>query len=305
MYLTPYYFLFLQLCIICFSRWKGDLYVNSNINVGGVVVPLVTPIRENGDIDYEGLEKIVCRLTDSGVDGFFIAGTTGRFSWFTPKQNSEVCRAVYKLAGNAVTIYGGCCDSGLNRVLDNIDMMQKSGAHTVVVTTPYYLSYNDNEIESALYQIAEKSPLPIVLYDIPEFTRHRMRLEWLEDIADHPNIIGYKDSTNDIRHHLDLLKRTANKNFNVLIGKEHMLCSALKAGAAGLIVSFANAFPEPFINLYKHAKKGSWPEAEKIQDDIINMVNEFELNRNNTEFSSLLYYLEEKINSRGVAIKLI
>jgi dihydrodipicolinate synthase/N-acetylneuraminate lyase len=271
---------------------------------GGVVVPLVTPVNVKGDIDFNGLEKFVDWIANQGINGLFIAGTTGRFSYFSPEQNADVCRVVSDVAGERVTIYGGCCDSGLHRILANTVRMKRAGADIAVVTAPYYLSYSIEEVEKDLEKVADESSLPIIYYNIPEFVGYGLRSQWIGEIAHHSNVVGYKDSSNDFIHFIEVLKFTENMDFNVLIGKELLLAKALKAGAAGMVISFANAFPEIFVGMMKSAKEKNWEIVEKYQLQAAKIIENFEHYREKPVFSSLMYYIEEALKDKEINIKL-
>jgi len=276
----------------------------NNLDLKGVIVPIVTPVDENGGVDFDGLEKLADWLAGKGIQGIFAAGTTGRFSHFSPEQNAEICRAVSNAVKGRILVYGGGCDSGLHRILANAERMKKAGADAVVATAPYYLSYSIEEAEADLEKIAEKSPLPVVYYNIPEFVGYGLRPEWLEMMADHPNAAGYKDSSNDLGHHLDVLKRTKGKDFDVLIGKELLLAQAFKNGAKGLVVSFANAFPEPFVELCENADRLDWEAVDVCQNRAADIVADFLSRRKGQVFSALMHYLEGELQNRGINIKL-
>lgn len=277
---------------------------SKNLTLDGVIVPIVTPVDECGNVDFHGIEILVDWLSGKGISGIFVAGTTGRFSYFSPAQNAEICSVVSRVAGDRVAIYGGCCDSGLHRILANAELMKKSGADVIVTTAPYYLSYSIEEAESDLEKVADRSPLPVVFYNIPEFVGYGLRPEWLEMMADHPNVAGYKDSSNDINHHLEVLKRTEKKDFNVLIGKELLLSAAFKAGAKGLVLSFANVFPEPFVELVNHVKASNWGAVDECQGRAAKIIDDFLSKRKGKTFSSLMYYLEQELQNRGIYVKL-
>src|SRR5581483_6841630 len=98
----------------------------------------------------------------------------------------------------SVTIYGGICDSGVGRMLANAKRMKDAGAQVAVATGPYYLSRLQEERENDMLRLVADSPLPLIIYDIPEFVGYQFRPEWIGQIADHENVVGYKDSSDDI-----------------------------------------------------------------------------------------------------------
>lgn len=276
--------------------------------IEGVIVPMVTPVTGGGEIDFDGLVQIANWLVESGVDGLFLAGTTGRFSHFTPEQNRDICSVVAKAVGDRVTIYGGASDSGLHRIVHNANLMKEAGAHFAVTTPPYYLSYSVQEVEDVLRKVADLSPLPVVYYSIPQFVGYGLRPEFLAEMADHPNVAGYKDSTNDLAHHVDVLQRTEGKTFDVLIGKDKLLTDALKAGSKGLVVSFANVYPKLYVDLVQAAKQGDWRQVESLQTEVTRILEDYysasKLN-GQPAFSSLLYFMQDKFRAQGINVTLV
>ncbi len=274
--------------------------------IGGVVVPMVTPVTAVGDVDFAGVASLSQWLVSKGVEGIFVAGTTGRFSHFSPKQNAEICAAVADTVGERVTVYGGISDSGVPRMLSNANEMKLAGASAAVTTGPYYLSRLPQEAEADLLEVACKSPLPVIYYNIPEFVGYGLRPEWIAEMADHPNVVGYKDSSDDLGHHLNVLERTRAKDFSVLIGKELLLAQALRSGATGLVVSLVQADPDPFVSLARNAAAGDWTAAMANQTQIQKLVEDFVICfRKRPVFSTLLVYLEERLRQQGIPVRLI
>jgi 4-hydroxy-tetrahydrodipicolinate synthase len=274
--------------------------------IGGVVVPLVSPITKNGNPDFDGVARLSRWLVAKGVQGIFVGSTTGRFSHFTPEQNAEICRAVVDAVGEQVTIYGGICDSGLKRMLSNAELMQRAGAEVVVATGPYYLSRLIQEAEADLSEVALESPLPVIFYNIPEFVGYGLRPEWIREMAESPKVVGYKDSSDNLEHHLAVLERTRGKDFSVFIGKELLLSQALQSGASGIIVSLLFAAPEPFLSLVQNVASGDRSAAAENQGRIAKLVEEFvAIFRKRPVFSTLMSFLEDRLRQQGVALKLI
>jgi 4-hydroxy-tetrahydrodipicolinate synthase len=265
----------------------------------------VTAVDRRGEIDVEGTLRVANWLVAKGVDGIFVAGTTGRFADFPPEQSAILCQALAKAKAESTTVYGGICDSGVGRMLANAGRMKDAGAQVVVATGPYYLSRLQEERENDMLRLATYSPLPLMVYDIPEFVGYTFRPEWIAQMADHENVIGYKDSSDDIVHHREVLDRTRGKEFSVLIGKELLLADAFQAGASGLVVSLIHADPEPFVSLAAEAARRNWDGAKLCQERVREVVREFRVCYDQRPvFSTLLQYLERKLNERGLQVRL-
>lgn len=274
--------------------------------VGGAVIPIATPVTKGGGVDFGGLGKLALWAVSEGVEGIFVAGTTGRFSHFSPEDNGEICRAVVDAVGGAVTIYGGICDSGLRRMLANAERMRKAGADYVVTTGPFYLSRLAEEAEADLLAVADRSPLPVIYYNLPEFVGYGLRAEWIAEAARHANVAGYKDSSDDSEHFNEVLARTRGEDFAVLIGKERLVESALRCGAEGLVVSLLMVEPDPFVSLVKHARVGDWEAAAQEQRRVQQIIADFKkVFEQRPVFSTLMQYLESKLRERGIAVRLL
>ena len=283
------------------------------LTIGGVVVPIVTPITEAGEMDYEGLESVAEWLLGKGVHGIFVAGSTGRFSHFSPRQNAEACRRVVKTVSGRAKVFGGASDSGLFRILENADLMAKAGADVVVTTGPYYLPCTIQEAERDLKVVADRSPLPVVFYNIPSLVGYAMRAEWLGEIADHKNAAGCKDSSGDLPFHLDVLNRTGEKDFQVFIGKELLVAEALKNGAAGIVVSYAHVNPELIVRMVEQAEAGNWDVVDMLQEELKAIV-EATVRKGVAKrsgkpaggrtFTSLMQFLEGELGRQGVKVRL-
>ena len=275
------------------------------VTIEGLTVPLVTPVTERGDVDIDGMVKLAGWLVGKGVHGLFVGGTTGRFSYFSPKQTAEACRAVSQAFRDKVTIFGGACDSGPHRVIANAELMKEAGAHVIVATGPFYLPYSVEEVEACHLEVANRSPLPVVIYNMAPYLGYTLRPEWLAEMADHPNVVGYKDTSGEFPHHLEVLKLTKGKDFTVLIGKELLVAKALRAGAKGLVVSFANSHPEPFVEIFESAKRGDWAKVEECQraiDRIVEAAGPAMTRR--PYFSTLMEHLENELRGRGIQLRL-
>ena len=119
-------------------------------------------------------------------------------------------------------------------------------------------------------------------------------------MADHPNVVGYKDSSNDLAHHLEVLARTKNKDFSVLIGKEMLLEEAFRAGAKGLVVSLLQVNPDLFVSFARNARLGDWAAVEKNQSQVKEIVEAFMPRiEKRPVFSTLLQFLESEIRRHG------
>ena len=182
------------------------------------------------------------------------------------------CRAIADMIPGDVSLLAGYMASGLPDMMDNIHAMADAGAQVAVVTAPGYFTYNTEEIETIFLKLADTSPLPVMLYDIPGFARVKLDGDMVVRLARHGNIIGFKDSTADFERFRGLLVALSElPDFYLLQGKERVLADSLFLGAAGFVVSMVHIAPATFVALRRAARAGNREAAERIQTEIIRL----------------------------------
>jgi dihydrodipicolinate synthase/N-acetylneuraminate lyase len=275
----------------------------------GPVVPIVTPYTPQGGIDLEGFSSICAEMLDAGCAGVFIAGSTGRGPWFDTNELHKLCRAASDQVKGRAALIAGCTASGLPRMLDNARSMADAGAEIIVATVPGYFHYNQSEIEKIYLKFADDSPLPVIVYDIPEFTSVKLDNSMLMKLANHENIIGFKDSSADFERFQALAESLQQiENFHLFQGKENLLADSLRIGASGFIVSLIHLEPAPFVNLYKAVRAENYEVGNRIQTEInkvIQLVKETIQRRpeSSTLFHMLNYAVKQRNRCNGILLE--
>jgi dihydrodipicolinate synthase/N-acetylneuraminate lyase len=268
----------------------------------GVLVPIVTPCSLAGQPDLAGLKSVTRYVLDNGCHAIFVAGSTGRGPWFSRADRVKICRTVADQIGPKVPLFAGCMASGLPEMLENTRAMKDAGATFAVLTAPGYFSYSQQEVEAIFLKFADASPLPVMIYDIPAFTGMKLDLNMVKRLADHRNVVGFKDSSSDLDRFRQLLAALKDKSdFYLLQGKEHILADSLLAGASGLVVSLLHIDPRPFVALVNACRKNKVEQAQKIQKAITEVykivVAAF---GRRPETSTLFFLLNYPLKKRGI-----
>lgn len=235
----------------------------------GVVVPMITPVR-NEDVDISVIEEFTEFLVKEGVDGLFPCGSLGEFPSLTATQRHDVIDAVSRSAPD-VPVLAGCGDTSIGGVLDHIDRAYSAGADVAVVVTPYYFSPNQDGLFDFYDSIAERSPLPILMYNIPKLTGCSLSVETIVALSGKNNIIGLKDSSGDLIYHRDIIEAT-DDSFFVYQGPTQLAIAALDVGATGLVAGPANVFPNQIAEMYSSYRQGNRQKAVKIHNSIVNPI---------------------------------
>jgi 4-hydroxy-tetrahydrodipicolinate synthase len=268
----------------------------------GILVPVVTPCSRKGVVDEDGLRAVCRDVLAAGCHCIFVAGSTGRGPWFSRRDRSRICRAAAGLVGPDALLFGGCMGSGLSDMLENAQALADSGARIAVVTAPGYFNYSQTEVEAIFRQFVDKSPLPVMIYDIPVFAGMKLDLGVASRLATHENVIGFKDSSADMERFRELARVLGDASrFYLLQGKEHLLADSLRAGASGFVVSLVQMDPRPFVHLHDAVLAGDQERADAIQERISGLLALVDdAFRRRPETSTLYHLLNQALRARGV-----
>jgi 4-hydroxy-tetrahydrodipicolinate synthase len=225
---------------------------------------MVTPFNKDESINEENLRNLVNYLIEQGVTGLVPVGTTGEFVNMTIKERLKVIEIVVDEANNRVPVIAGTGETGTKLVIDSTKAATDIGADAVLIVTPYYLKPKAKGLYDHYFTIAEKTDIPIVLYNIPACTGVELPWTVVEDLVDIEKIVAIKDSSGDYRYFSALLEKVSDK-ISVLIGWDENVLGALAGGAAGCILGSANVFPKIWLEIYEHVKNNRLEEAQILQ----------------------------------------
>ena len=238
------------------------------MHVHGTIPPMLTPTTDRtGGIDVPALRTYTETLVASGVHGLFPNGSTGEFSSLTRDERRTVVETVADAAGST-PVLAGCGGTSVSDVLTGIDDAATGGADAAVVVTPYYLGTTQEGLQEFYETIADRSPLPIVLYTIPPLTGTVLAVETVTALAEHENVVGIKDSSGDATYHYRLIEGTPTK-FSVVQGITSLAVTSLDAGADGIVTGTANVFPTAMADLYDAHAAGDRERAVRLLREVV------------------------------------
>jgi dihydrodipicolinate synthase/N-acetylneuraminate lyase len=273
----------------------------------GVVVPIVTPCTPSGEVDWDGLRLLCQDMIDAGCSSIFVAGSSGRGPWFSRQDRERMCRTAVNCAGDEIPILAGCMASGLPGMLENARAMADAGAEMAVVTVPGYFNYSQAEAEKIFLKFADASPLPVVVYDMPDLVGLKLDVDTLLTLARHENVVGIKDSSADYPHFKSLLDGLNHlTDFYLLQGKERFLADSVLEGASGFVVSMVHIAPNLFVGLYRAMRSENVALARSLQaeiDKVMDIVDASFARR--PETSTLFHLLSKTLQYRGVPVNLL
>jgi 4-hydroxy-tetrahydrodipicolinate synthase len=241
-----------------------------NAPLTGIVPPMITPLSGRDQLDVAGLERLIERILDGGVNGLFILGTTGEGPSLSYRLRRELIERTCRQVNGRVPILVGATDTAFVESVNVAKAAADSGADAVVVAPPYYLPEGQPELQEYLEHLAAELPLPMFLYNMPALTKVSFELETVRRALDNPRIIGLKDSSgNMIYFHqaLGILKQ--RPDWPLLIGPEEMLFDAVLAGGHGGVSGGANLFPKLYVKLFEAARSGDLARSKELHQIIL------------------------------------
>jgi 4-hydroxy-tetrahydrodipicolinate synthase len=243
---------------------------NTSDKLEGIIVPMVTPLLSNGELDRKGTERLIRHLTHGGIHGIFILGTTGEASSLKPAIKKELIEITCKETLGQNLILVGITHTALDVSLKIAKTAKENGADAVVAAPPYYFSLDQEDLFKYYIKLADLSPLPLFLYNFPIMTKNTLEPETVHKLSQHPNIIGIKDSSgNGVYFQKLLALKKVKPEFSVLIGPEEMLAQSVLSGCDGGVSGGANIFPNFYVRLFEAAKNRNFEMISKIQPLIL------------------------------------
>ncbi|GAB6861684.1 dihydrodipicolinate synthase family protein [Haloplanus litoreus] len=208
---------------------------------GTTLVPTVTPFS-NGSVDAEAVADLSEFVLENGADGLIPCGTTGEFASLTLDEYETVVSTSVEAADGA-PVLPGAGHSSVAGTLERIGVAADCGADAVLIVLPYFHGANDPAgNERFLRAVLDETELPIVLYNIPSCVGQSIDADLVEAVADHPNLAGMKDTSGDLTHLLEIIRRTGD-DFHLFQGWDSQLVPAVSMGATGGINAVSNYFP--------------------------------------------------------------
>ena len=232
----------------------------------GLGVALVTPFTQNGAVDFAAVAKIVDNLVEGGVDYILVLGTTGETPTLTTDERKALIRFVRDRVAGRVHLMVGVGGNCTREVVASLRGWDLSGYDAVLSVNPYYNKPNQEGLFQHFKAIAEASPLPVMLYNIPGRTGINMAPETIARLAQEcSNIIGVKEASGNLEQ-MEQIKALLPADFLLISGDVGLTVEVIKRGGAGVISVLANAYPAETKEIVALALAGQIAEAEaKLQ----------------------------------------
>ena len=257
--------------------------------LNGTGVALVTPFDESGAIDFASLKKVL-RHTSRGVDYFVVMGTTGESVTMTKEEKKEVLTFVLKNNQKKLPIVYGIGGNNTASVLEEIKTTDLSEVDALLSVSPYYNKPSQEGIIRHFSIIADQSPRPIILYNVPGRTASNLSAETILRLAGHKNIIGVKEASGNLEQCMKIAKEKPS-SFMLISGDDLLTLPIYAIGGVGVISVLANAFPTVFNNIKKSVEANSYGKAVKELFKLVDMNGPMYEEGNPVGVKQLLFYM--------------
>ncbi|KAB0651999.1 4-hydroxy-tetrahydrodipicolinate synthase [Acinetobacter bohemicus] len=241
--------------------------------IQGSIVAIVTPMFEDGSVDWKGLEKLVEWHIAQGTNSIVAVGTTGEASTLSLAEHKQVIKEIVRVANKRIPIIAGTGANSTHEAIELTKEAKELGANAALLVTPYY----NKPTQEGLYQhykaIAEAVDLPQILYNVPGRTGVDMLNETVIRLADIPQIVGIKDATGDVPRGQALIEGLRGKEMTVYSGDDATAYQLIALGALGNISVTANVAPKEMSQICAAAISGDAERAEVLNNEIANLHN--------------------------------
>lgn len=238
----------------------------------GSLVALITPMNQDGSINYEQLHDLIDWHIENGTDGIVAVGTTGESATLPVEEHLAVIEATVKHVNKRIPVIAG---TGANNTVEAIALSQaaeQAGADYTLSVVPYYNKPSQEGIYQHFKAIAEATSIPMVIYNVPGRTVVSMSNDTILRLAEIPNIVGVKEASGNIGNNIELIN-SVPEGFAVLSGDDPTGLPFMLCGGHGVVTVAANVAPKLFADMCRAALEGDIATARRLNEQLIPIYN--------------------------------
>ena len=236
------------------------------MDLSGVYPALTTPFAADGSVSLADLRHNIERYNRTDLAGYVVLGSTGESVLLSRAEMDEILATAKEAAGKEKRLLAGTGAESTAETIERTKRAAELGYQAALVKTPYYYKpwYTPEVLIAHYRRVADASPIPVLLYSVPVFTGLALEAPEVAAMAEHPNIIGIKDSSAHVQRIAEMVA-AAPRSFQILTGGAAVVLPSLAAGARGAILALASALPEKCVALYDLVRRGQADQARELQ----------------------------------------
>ncbi len=244
----------------------------SNNKFRGTAVAIVTPFNDDLSIDFEAFGKLIEHYIQNGIDYFIILGTTGENATLSKDEKNTILDFVVKKIAGRKPIVAGFGGYNTQAIISDIKQRDFSGIDAILSVTPYYNKPNQRGLIEHYTKIADNSPVPVIMYNVPGRTSVNISAETTLHLAKHPNICAIKEASGNLSQIMKILQNKPD-DFLVISGDDALTFPMIMIGASGVISVVAMAKPRQMSDMVKFALEGNVEKAKELHYELLDLTN--------------------------------
>ena len=241
------------------------------LKLEGIWTPIPTPLTKRGKVDIESTRRLVDFHIEAGIDGLLPLGTSGEFALLSREDREIMVNTAVDQADSRVPVVAGVSDPSIENVVQLSSDAKEAGADAVIATPPYYFTTTDEGHYRHFKTISESIDLPLLIYNIPEWTHSFVTPETVQRLADEKLVVGMKYTEYNFLNLVRFLKTSGSK-IAIFAGSDAMAYSNLEFGGSGAIIGSANVAPKVASKIFDDYKKGALKGARESQEKLLPII---------------------------------
>lgn len=254
----------------------------------GTAVAIITPFNDDLSIDFDSLEALIEHYLKNNIDYFIVLGTTGENATLSKQEKNAILDFAVKVIAGRAPIVAGFGGYNTASIIEDIKQRNFNGIDAILSVTPYYNKPNQRGLIEHYKAIADVSPVPVILYNVPGRTSVNINAETTLELAKHKNIIAIKEASGNMNQIMQILKNKP-KDFLVISGEDSLTLPMISLGAAGVISVVAMAKPREMSEMVRFALEGNFEKAKELHYKILDLTNTIFEDGNPSGIKAALY----------------
>jgi len=238
----------------------------------GTGVAIITPFRKDRSIDFKSLEKLLEHLINNGIDYIVALGTTGESATISKDEKNAVVSQVIEVVNNRVPLVVGMGGNNTQEIVNSMKSYSFKNIDAILSVAPYYNKPSQAGLYEHFKSIAEASPVPVIIYNVPGRTSSNISAETTVRLAsDVKGIIAVKEASGNLCQIMNIVKNKP-KNFMVISGDDILTLPIIAVGGAGVISVAANAYPKEVSDMVNYAIKNDMVKATELHYKLLDLI---------------------------------
>jgi len=238
----------------------------------GTAVAIITPFNDDKSIDFDSLGNLIEHYLENGIDYFVVLGTTGENAVLSCDEKNQIIDYCVEKVNGRAPIVAGFGGNNTEQVINSIKSRDFTGIDAVLSVSPYYNKPNQAGLIEHFTAIADVSPVPVIIYNVPSRTSVTISAETTLKLAQHKNIIATKEASGNMVLIMEVLKNKP-EDFLVISGDDAITLPMIALGGSGVISVVGMAEPRKMSDMVKYALNGDYRQARKLHYELLDLTN--------------------------------